>query len=129
MLVFLCFILFLLFVYFFVIVFFYCMTFFFFFKQKTAYEMRIIDWSADVCSPDLVRSFSASSYPKQAPCQRRKSGIRRAGLMVNCKLIRQVKASGGFGGVGGGYLLLRHPGLDPGSTTARKTMDPGSGPG
>src|SRR3546814_2222099 len=27
--------------------------FFFFFKQKTAYEMRISDWSSDVCSSDL----------------------------------------------------------------------------
>src|SRR3546814_9263578 len=27
----------------------------FFFKQKTAYEMRISDWSSDVCSSDLVR--------------------------------------------------------------------------
>src|SRR3546814_6762152 len=30
-----------------------CMLFFFFFKQKTAYEMRISDWSSDVCSSDL----------------------------------------------------------------------------
>src|SRR3546814_8947202 len=29
------------------------MLFFFFFKQKTAYELRISDWSSDVCSPDL----------------------------------------------------------------------------
>src|SRR3546814_2036491 len=29
--------------------------FFFFFKQKTAYEMRISDWSSDVCSSDLLR--------------------------------------------------------------------------
>src|SRR3546814_9636605 len=28
--------------------------FFFFFKQKTAYEMRISDWSSDVCSSDLT---------------------------------------------------------------------------
>src|SRR3546814_9325815 len=27
---------------------------FFFFKQKTAYEMRISDWSSDVCSSDLL---------------------------------------------------------------------------
>src|SRR3546814_1462841 len=27
---------------------------FFFFKQKTAYEMRISDWSSDVCSSDLA---------------------------------------------------------------------------
>src|SRR3546814_4176308 len=30
--------------------------FFFFFKQKTAYEMRISDWSSDVCSSDLLCS-------------------------------------------------------------------------
>src|SRR3546814_9905285 len=30
-----------------------CFYFFFFFKQKTAYEMRISDWSSDVCSSDL----------------------------------------------------------------------------
>src|SRR3546814_1857687 len=29
---------------------------FFFFKQKTAYEMRISDWSSDVCSSDLFLS-------------------------------------------------------------------------
>src|SRR3546814_8549042 len=28
--------------------------YFFFFKQKTAYEMRISDWSSDVCSSDLI---------------------------------------------------------------------------
>src|SRR3546814_5777389 len=32
----------------------YLSLFFFFFKQKTAYEMRISDWSSDVCSSDLV---------------------------------------------------------------------------
>src|SRR3546814_6581038 len=31
----------------------YCVLYFFFFKQKTAYEMRISDWSSDVCSSDL----------------------------------------------------------------------------
>src|SRR3546814_2702893 len=31
----------------------YSVLFFFFFKQKTAYEMRISDWSSDVCSSDL----------------------------------------------------------------------------
>src|SRR3546814_11676035 len=30
---------------------------FFFFKQKTAYEMRISDWSSDVCSSDLARAL------------------------------------------------------------------------
>src|SRR3546814_2536184 len=35
--------------------------FFFFFKQKTAYEMRISDWSSDVCSSDL-RVFEADTF-------------------------------------------------------------------
>src|SRR3546814_4640461 len=33
--------------------------FFFFFKQKTAYEMRISDWSSDVCSSDLMTDAAA----------------------------------------------------------------------
>src|SRR3546814_11165275 len=32
---------------------------FFFFKQKTAYEMRISDWSSDVCSSDLIIEWLA----------------------------------------------------------------------
>src|SRR3546814_5400889 len=32
----------------------------FFFKQKTAYEMRISDWSSDVCSSDLLLSASSA---------------------------------------------------------------------
>src|SRR3546814_16945331 len=37
--------------------------FFFFFKQKTAYELRISDWSSDVCSSDLGRPFRID-HPK-----------------------------------------------------------------
>src|SRR3546814_10434207 len=37
--------------------------FFFFFKQKTAYEMRISDWSSDVCSSDLRTAPAALSLP------------------------------------------------------------------
>src|SRR3546814_7986664 len=33
----------------------------FFFKQKTAYEMRISDWRSDVCSSDLPSSAAASA--------------------------------------------------------------------
>src|SRR3546814_6872178 len=32
---------------------------FFFFKHKTAYEMRISDWSSDVCSSDLIETVAA----------------------------------------------------------------------
>src|SRR3546814_5002234 len=39
---------------------------FFFFKQKTAYEMRISDWSSDVCSSDL-RGHSFARKERGAP--------------------------------------------------------------
>src|SRR3546814_10329887 len=42
----------------------------FFFKQKTAYEMRISDWSSDVCSSDLdkrSRYGGTTSLPRRMP--------------------------------------------------------------
>src|SRR3546814_1900773 len=55
--------------------------FFFFFKQKTAYEMRMSDWSSDVCSSDLswwaIRS--ENSVKAKSGCnQIRPSGARCA---------------------------------------------------
>src|SRR3546814_14666540 len=38
------------------------MCLFFFFKQKTAYEMRISDWSSDVCSSDLPTDMVRVNY-------------------------------------------------------------------
>src|SRR3546814_9641145 len=48
----------------------YCfvIVYFFFFKQKTAYEMRISDWSSDVCSSDLdvvLSTFGVMFTPNQ----------------------------------------------------------------
>src|SRR3546814_4107469 len=74
---------------------------FFFFKQKTAYEMRISDWSSDVCSSDLSTSSRAafarhtipmksknrsryartprpSSYSRTSPCSRTRASSRRS---------------------------------------------------
>src|SRR3546814_968678 len=53
--------------------------FFFFFKQKTAYEMRISDWSSDVCSSDLI------------PCPNDLISIRRTGQVI---IILSVHPSG-----------------------------------
>src|SRR3546814_3723927 len=39
--------------------------FVFFFKQKTAYEMRISDWSSDVCSSDLASGLLTGKYSGQ----------------------------------------------------------------
>src|SRR3546814_18547045 len=54
--------------------------YFFFFKQKTAYEMRISDWSSDVCSSDLcVRSRHVGG---NALLGRRQSGVERGAARV-----------------------------------------------
>src|SRR3546814_7897448 len=42
---------------------------FFFFKQKTAYEMRISDWSSDVCSSDLWWPRSPNPLLSREPCR------------------------------------------------------------
>src|SRR3546814_7512591 len=44
--------------------------FFFFFKQKTAYEMRISDWSSDVCSSDLLRATDHAKHHTPVLCWR-----------------------------------------------------------
>src|SRR3546814_18001522 len=38
----------------------------FFFKQKTAYEMRISDWSSDVCSSDLLRESNYEAFRRRS---------------------------------------------------------------
>src|SRR3546814_9023948 len=45
----------------------YACSLFFFFKQKTAYEMRISDWSSDVCSSDL-QSADQAAVERQGVC-------------------------------------------------------------
>src|SRR3546814_6726280 len=80
--------------------------FLFFFKQKTAYELRISDWSSDVCSSDLSRTEECAGgdpdceshagrqrqrIPPDAPCgrlplsrQRIAIGGARRGCAQNC---------------------------------------------
>src|SRR3546814_10343678 len=41
---------------------------FFFFKQKTAYERRISDWSSDVCSSDLLAGMASRGRRRMADC-------------------------------------------------------------
>src|SRR3546814_5681046 len=56
--------------------------FFFFFKQKTAYEMRISDWSSDVCSSDLadLRPFGQLACDFEERVRRHRRGARRFDL-------------------------------------------------
>src|SRR3546814_7918836 len=53
--------------------------FVFFFKQKTAYEMRISDWSSDVCSSDLnLESLSREELAAHLKVARRAHAVARA---------------------------------------------------
>src|SRR3546814_2915081 len=57
-----------------------CICSFFFFKQKTAYEMRISDWSSDVCSSDLwmiTRQGVCAAVEQPAGLDLRRRGPRR----------------------------------------------------
>src|SRR3546814_1644890 len=70
--------------------------FFFFFKQKTAYEMRISDWSSDVCSSDLRDSDRDPCVPQHV----RKLNRAYAGLGIEQRqsgecLCRAVRSAHG----------------------------------
>src|SRR3546814_11248751 len=56
----------------------YCVVFFF--KQKTAYEMRISDWSSDVCSSDLRHRGDQAMRGRDSRPGRRNSQGRESGL-------------------------------------------------
>src|SRR3546814_7258678 len=49
----------------------------FFFKQKTAYEMRISDWSSDVCSSDLAGQHDGKRGAAEMRCDRFEHGVGR----------------------------------------------------
>src|SRR3546814_20466906 len=54
----------------------YCVFCLFFFKKKTAYEMRISDWSSDVCSSDLVVMYAVVAW----------GSVRRSGECMTARM-------------------------------------------
>src|SRR3546814_10370482 len=72
-----------------------CVRWFFFFKQKTAYEMRISDWSSDVCSSDLQLELSGAQLET----------IHQTCCEVECHLheVRGVADELGLGFLGMGF--------------------------
>src|SRR3546814_1579863 len=66
--------------------------YFFFFKQKTAYEMRISDWSSDVCSSDLDKGFAIGKSRLGTP-QAKTGGISEI-IDVGCPGRRSVEHAG-----------------------------------
>src|SRR3546814_10792086 len=73
----------------------------FFFKQKTAYEMRISDWSSDVCSSDLQINVGNDSYNdgdklKQYAAAQGQLSSALSRLLVVSENYPQLKADGLF---------------------------------
>src|SRR3546814_5897201 len=102
----------------------YALYFFFFFKQKTAYEMRISDWSSDVCSSDLADDIlnlaldnrvGPQSGDRAARTGRIDRGCRRfgsRGRTARCtdRLVKRVDRRVLRKGRGRSDLRLRHSG-------------------
>src|SRR3546814_2852150 len=67
----------------------------FFFKQKTAYEMRISDWSSDVCSSDLAdgvveggdEDVGAERHPRGARGEAGEHGERRRPVVIDDRVV------------------------------------------
>src|SRR3546814_4459721 len=99
---------------------------FFFFKQKTAYEMRISDWSSDVCSSDLndrgeracPRTSQTTVAAGAIAWRREAEGILqgRAGVSVGCKIpipgrrLQHGRCGGGLSRYGRGMRDCREIG-------------------
>src|SRR3546814_3036257 len=79
---------------------------FFFFKQKTAYEMRISDWSSDVCSSDLPHWGVVNGAVR--------------GALQEISLASLVKPLPLAGGVWGGPVTATHPTNIPSPNPSRK---------
>src|SRR3546814_3673651 len=98
--------------------------YFVFFKQKTAYELRISDWSSDVCSSDLTRPASrgvAGGGTRRAGAAGRARGG-RAGRLIWGQSLRQqplpasARQRGGGGQGGRGRSEERRVGKESVST-------------
>src|SRR3546814_6374536 len=99
-----------------------CHEFFFFFKQKTAYEMRISDWSSDVCSSDLPPLLEIARH---RPLLRFRFETRMAAKMRTDKPVSSIRgrtASSAFRAAGyiPRYRRERAGIYDPSSPSDRK---------
>src|SRR3546814_15708728 len=82
---------------------------FFFFKQKTSYEMRISDWSSDVCSSDLLQRHQGG---RRVPGALAVEGTRRARRQGEC----------GGAGAGGHRPRPRWQGCDSAAALGRHAI-------
>src|SRR3546814_7906848 len=81
--------------------------FFFFFKQKTAYDMRISDWSSDVCSSDLRRRGRCNLGYQQRHRRTAVGGQCRTGIEAEPADPQQAGANHGIAQVMRRHWLMR----------------------
>src|SRR3546814_446542 len=77
---------------------------FFFFKQKTAYEMRISDWSSDVCSSDLVGGYLGTNAHSAGEWMAQGGIVSFTGNDVVTQAGSQINISGGTLDVQDGFI-------------------------
>src|SRR3546814_10126097 len=111
---------------------------FFFFKQKTAYEMRISDWSSDVCSSDLVELGRAGArkadfdfFEADADEQVEEACLFLGIHRVDQRLIAVAHVGGepdrGFGGDAAGPFAIAQGNLRKGAVFDRGVAEHGHG--
>src|SRR3546814_15985420 len=97
---------------------------FFFFKQKTSYEMRISDWSSDVCSSDLLVAGVDRLPPRRVGrrCHRRRLA---EGPHAAARPLVQCGKRQGAAGIedGGAAALLLVMGRDGGAQRERRAEE------
>src|SRR3546814_1104231 len=71
-----------------------CFDFFFFFKQQTAYEMRISDWSSDVCSSDLLAGILNALGSKVSMFIRHDQALRTFDAIIRDNLMQEMTNAG-----------------------------------
>src|SRR3546814_4935028 len=92
---------------------------FFLFKQKTAYEMRISDWSSDVCSSDLLALVALASLPGVVSGAESASAAAANGVIVVLVALGLLIA---FGGIGASMQLDRARGRSEEHTSELQSL-------
>src|SRR3546814_5759186 len=67
---------------------------FFFFKQKSAYEFRISDWSSDVCSSDLSMDYVREHVPRHRPRRIIHRVLRGTGIFHSRRFVQDLRSAG-----------------------------------
>src|SRR3546814_6858479 len=90
---------------------------FFFFKQKTAYEMRISDWSSDVCSSDLKLDARGIYFVIDEAAVARDSDMLGGQFALAAPLASDFKA-----GITGSYYHYRLGSVEIGRASCRERV-------